>query len=646
MQLSDIKDINNKDITYLNNLGIYNIDDLVNYYPYRYDIVKRSNLDSIKIGDKVIIDGVVESIPTINYYGKKKNSMSFRINVGSRLLALIIYNRGFLRSKIKVGTVINVRGKYVSLNKIIVSSIAFGSLSDESKVEVVYHESSSINSLRINAYIKEALSNYNVKCYIPQYLIDRYNLINKKEALFEIHFPTSTSKLKRSINMLKYEELFLFMLKINKLRLNRNNNDGIKRNVDKKLIYDFVNRLPFRLTVDQLKSVKDIYQDLTSNKRMNRLIEGDVGSGKTIVAFIALYINYLSGYQGALMAPTEVLSYQHFNNIKNYMSDINIEILTGSTKIKDKKEILNRLKNKEIDILIGTHSLFSEDVVYNNLGLVITDEQHRFGVNQRLLLKNKGVKPDILYLSATPIPRTYALTIYGDMDLSIIKTVPSGKKPIITKVYNNNQIKEVLTKMHKELKNKHQIYVVAPLVLESDNSDLESVYELLDKMNKAFSKIATIEIMHGKMSGDDKDRVIKDFKDNKINILISTTVIEVGVDVKNATMIVIFDAHQFGLSTLHQLRGRVGRNNIDSYCILISDKDTKRLKIMENTLDGFKISEEDFHLRGSGDLFGLRQSGDMNFKLASIKRDYKLLVKAKEDSLEYLKKYIKMNKLQ
>ena len=635
MELNYLKNIKDRTIKYLNNLGIYNIDDLVSYYPYRYEIIKRSDINSINIGDKIIIDGVVESNPIVYYYGKKKNSMSFRLNVNSRIIGITIYNRAFLKSKIKIGSIINIRGKYVSLNKVIATTISIGYLPDKSIVEVIYHESSKINSKEINGFIIEALKDYCAKEYVPNYLIDKYGFIDKLDALKEIHKPTSSTKLKRSINMLKYEELFLFMLKINSLKLERDNNDGIKRNIDKKLVYEFISKLPFKLTVDQIKSIKDIYNDLTSSKRMNRLVEGDVGSGKTIVAFIALYINYLSGYQGVLMAPTEVLAIQHFSNIKKYMNNINIEILTGSTK--NRKELLRNLLNKEIDILIGTHSLFSHDVIYNNLGLVITDEQHRFGVNQRGLLKNKGSSLDVLYLSATPIPRTYALTLYGDMDLSIIKTTPSGKRTIITKVVKNSEIKKVLSMMLSELKKKHQIYVIAPLANEIDDSDSQSVYDLCDKMNRAFGKIATTKVIHGKMDSIKKDKVMNDFKNNKIDILVSTTVIEVGVDVKNATMIVIFDAHQFGLSTLHQLRGRVGRNELQSYCILVSDSETDRLKIMESTNDGFKISEEDFKLRGSGDLFGLRQSGELQFKLASIKRDYNMLLKAKEDSLEYLK---------
>ena len=635
MQLSDIFGIGSKTIKHLNNLGIYNIEDLVTYYPYRYEIIKRSDLNSINDGDKVIIDGIIETIPNVNYYGKRKNSMNFRINTGTRILVITIYNRAFLKNKIKVGNSIIVRGKYVGFNKIIASDINFGLLSNESKVEIIYHESSNITSKEINSCINNVLNSYKAIDYIPKYLRDKYSFIHKIEALKEIHNPTSTSKLKMSINMLKYEELFIFMAKINRLKLSRNKSIGIKRDIDKRLVYNFINKLPFKLTSDQVSSVKDIYNDLTNSKIMNRLIEGDVGSGKTIVAFIALYINYLSNYQGVLMAPTEVLAFQHFSNIKKYMSNINIEILTGSTKSKDRCDILTRLKNKEIDILIGTHSLFSEDVIYNNLGLVITDEQHRFGVRERASLRNKGVTPDILYLSATPIPRTYALTIYGDMDISIINTVPSGKKKIITLLKKNSEIKDVLTMMLKELKDKHQIYVIAPFVEEND-SNLMSVNDLCENMNKAFGKIAKTGNLYGKMSSKEKDKVMAKFKNKEIDILVSTTVIEVGVDMENATMIVIFGAERFGLSTLHQLRGRVGRNNLQSYCILVSDKDTERLKVMEKTSNGFEISEEDFKLRGSGDLFGIRQSGDMKFKLANIKRDYKLLLKAKEDSLEYL----------
>ena len=423
------------------------------------------------------------------------------------------------------------------------------------------------------------------------------------------------------------------MLKMDNLKKDKKNKIGLTRNVDRSKVDKFINNLPFALTKDQLDSIDNIFNDLNSPNRMNRLLQGDVGSGKTIVAIIALYINYLSNYQGALMAPTEVLAYQHYQNLKKLFKDydIKIELLTGSLKQKEKKDIYQKLINKETDIIIATHALFSNDVKYNNLGLVITDEQHRFGVNQRSNLKNKGITPDILYLSATPIPRTYALTIYGDMDVSSIKTMPSGRKKIKTYLKSNKDIKDVLTLIYEEIKSKHQIYVIAPLIEESDKIDLENVNELEEEMSKAFSKVCKIGVMHGKMDKQEKDKVMEEFKKGDITILISTTVIEVGVDVPNATTIVIFDAYRFGLSQLHQLRGRVGRNDMQSYCILISDKEAERLDIMTKTTDGFKISEEDFKLRGSGDLFGTKQSGDMHFKVADFKTDYNILLKAKED---------------
>lgn len=645
MELNIIKGIGDKTITLLNKLNIYTIDDLVNYYPFRYEILEKTDLNS----DRVVIDGVVETNPLFIRLRGKLDKMSFRVRLDDRICNVVIFNRGFLRNNIKINTTITIIGKYdIKHNTITASDIKFGSISSLPKITPVYHTVSKITSKQINNYILKVIDDIKVTDIIPSILLDKYKLIPKSEAIREIHRPDDMHLLKNAINHIKYEELFLFMLKMNELKRNRVKVIGIKKDVDKNNVLEFINNLPFKLTNDQLKVVDEIYNDLTSNIVMNRLVQGDVGSGKTIVSFIAIYINYLAGYQSALMAPTELLAYQHYLNIKNIFKDydIKVELLTGKTK--NKKKLLEDLKNNKIDVLIGTHALIEDSVVFNNLGLVITDEQHRFGVNQRSNLKNKGINPDILYMSATPIPRTYALTIYGDMDVSSIKTMPSGRVPVKTYLKKNSEIKEVLTMMYEELKNKHQIYVIAPLIEESDKIDLENVYELEEKFNKAFKGIYKVGVLHGKMTKDEKDNVMESFKNNDIQILISTTVIEVGIDIPNATMMVIFDSYRFGLSQLHQLRGRVGRNSLQSYCILISDYEKERLDILTLTTDGFKISEEDFRLRGSGDLFGIRQSGDMSFRLADIKKDYNILIKAKEDAnyiLDNIDNYPYLNKL-
>ena len=634
MNIDTLKGIGPKTSKIFQNNGIITINDLMSYYPFRYDVLKRSNINDITDDDKIIIDGIVESNPSLFFFNKKMNKMTFKFNIGTHLLNVSIFNRGFLKSKINVGVKLIIIGKYDKIkNTIVASDIRFGVLPSIPVIEPIYHSFGGITSNQIRNYIN-SVDNFEVVEYVPEYLKEKYKLIDKKDAVKYVHNPKSDLTLKQGLAYLKYEELFLFMLKMNSLKRNKKNKIGLSRYVDKNKVIEFIDTLPFKLTEDQSKCVDKIYDDLMSESRMNRLVQGDVGSGKTIVAIIALYINYLSGYQGALMAPTEVLAYQHLSNLKKIFKDlnINIEILTGNIKAKEKKEIYNRLENKEIDIIIGTHALFSTDVTYNNLGLVITDEQHRFGVNQRANLKNKGITPDILYLSATPIPRTYALTIYGDMDVSSIKTMPSGRKEIITYLKNSKDIKEVLELMYEQIKEKHQIYVIAPLIEESDKIDLENVEKLKEKMESAFGKVCRIDVMHGKMDKAEKDKVMQDFNNGDITILISTTVIEVGVDVKNATMMVIFDSYRFGLSQLHQLRGRVGRNELQSYCILISDKEADRLNIMTKTTDGFKISEEDFKLRGSGDLFGVRQSGDMNFHVADFKTDFNILMKAKEDT--------------
>lgn len=642
--LDKVKGIGPKSKMLLGKLGIETVEDLVSHYPFRYEKIVRSDLSKAEEQDKVIIDGKVDGAPILVRLKGNLNKMNIRVVTGEgKVVGVSIFNRAFLKSQLTVGTSITVFGKYEkSKNIILASEIRLGLLPKGTKIESVYHGTAGLSSKNIAVFINNAIMQYGNEIidYIPKEYIEKYDFLNKKTSLNIVHNPSTMEKLKEATIRLKYEELFLFMTKINYLKIkNQNIKNGIERSYKKEELDKLIKSLPFELTEDQLKVLEEIKEDLVSKKRMNRLLQGDVGSGKTIISILALYINYLSGYQGALMVPTEILANQHFETVKKILKDTNtkVELLIGSLSKKEKDIIHEKLKNHEIDIVIGTHALIQDDVEYDNLGLVITDEQHRFGVMQRTNLKDKGIMPDVLYMSATPIPRTYALTIYGDMDISIIESLPKGRKPIKTYLKKNNEIKDVLEQMYNELKENHQIYVIAPLIEESETLDLTTVNELKDKMESAFGSKYNIGVVHGKLSGKDKDKIMSNFEQNKIQILISTTVIEVGVDVPNTTMIVIFDANRFGLSTLHQLRGRVGRSALESKCILISDTDAERLKVMTKTNNGFEISEEDFKLRGHGDLFGTKQSGDMTFKIANVKEDYKILLQTKKDSLKFLK---------
>ena len=636
MDIELVKGVGKVTLEYLKKLQIFTINDLIEYYPYRYNIIRIVPIKDATLGETCTIRGIIDTEPKVTYI-KRLNKLSFRVLTDNYLVNVVIFNRAFMKNQLKIGRMINLTGKYDDKrNQFTANDINFEMING-SKIYPVYHLINGLKNKTLTNIIREAInSNITLEDYIPDYLVLKYNFLDKYKASLIIHDPNDYNDLKKAKLRTIYEELFIFMFKMNYLKYKYTlDNVGIQRRVDKKLVEEYIGNLPFKLTDDQLNTVKEIYHDLTHKERMNRLILGDVGSGKTCVAEIAMYINYLSGYQSAMMAPTEILARQHFEGISKDFSryGIRVGLLVGSLKKSEKNKVCEQLVNGEIDVLIGTHALISEGVEFNNLGLVITDEQHRFGVNQRSNLQNKGQLCDVLYLSATPIPRTYALTIYGDMDTSLIKTKPSGRKEIITKVFNMKQIKDVLSSMLNEIKNGHQVYVVAPLIEDEDgNSDLNDVIKLKDKFNVAFNNKVNIEILHGKMKNKEKDGVMESFKNGITKVLISTTVIEVGVDVKNSTMMVIFNAERFGLATLHQLRGRVGRNDLQSYCYLLSDKDVPRLKVMEESNDGFYISEKDFELRGEGDLFGTKQSGDMVFKMGDIRRDYKILVQCKNDA--------------
>lgn len=637
--LSNIKGLGPKTIETLKNININNIEDLVYYYPYRHEIVRLNDIKEAKDKDNVVIECIVDSVPLTRRFRANMTSLTFRAMSSKKMIAVMIFNRAFLKSQIKPGSIVTVIGKYDALkNTVIASDIKFERLQTGSIIPV-YHLTTGLTSKALKKYIDEALTKFdNYIDYVPDYLNERYNLISKKSAVNMIHNPKNEDEVKKALIKLKYEELFQFMFKINYLKeVNKESKIGYLRNVDPEDVNEFIRSLPFELTADQDTAIEEIYKDMTSSKRMNRMLQGDVGSGKTIVSVIAAYINYLGKYQTALMAPTEVLAYQHYESIKNILAGTNIrvDILSGSMKKKEKDEVVEKLKDGKIDFIIGTHALLSDNVVFKNLGLVITDEQHRFGVNQRASLKNKGLLPDVLYMSATPIPRTFALTIYGDMDISNIKTKPKGRKEIKTIIKSEKELVQVYDMMKREIDNHHQVYIVSPLIEDSEVIDLTAVNEIKRNIELYFNKTVKSAILHGKLSKTDKDKIMDDFKNGKIDVLISTTVIEVGIDVKNATMMIIYDAERFGLATLHQLRGRVGRNEYDCTCILIGDESCERLKVLCESNDGFYITEKDYEMRGEGDLFGVKQSGDMSFKIANLHEDMKILLQARDDSKEF-----------
>ena len=639
--LEDVKGIGPKTVGLLNKLGIKTIDDLINYYPFRYNKIELTNLSD----GEVIVNGLIETAPMTTYIKRNLNKMVFRVMIENYLVDVVIFNRAFMKNNLRRGKEITLIGEYDSKkNSITCQDIRFNKITG-STIEPVYRLTQGISSRVLNQFIISALeTNPVMRDYIPDYLIEKYEFLDKEEAIKLIHNPTNDKIMEEAINRLKYEELFKFLFKINYLKANRKEEIGLKRDKPFDKVYDFINDLPFELTKDQVKAYEDILDDLTNPSRMNRLLLGDVGSGKTIVCVIAIFYNFLSGYQSALLAPTEILATQHFYNINKLFKKYNIrvELLKGGMRKKEKELILEDLKSGDIDLLIGTHAMLEGNVEFNNLGLVITDEQHRFGVNQRSVFQNKGVLADVLYMSATPIPRTYALTIYGDMDISLIKTKPKGRLPIKTSLIKNKDIKEALYMMLDEIKEGHQIYIVSPYI-ESEEDELKDVKKLKQNIDTAFNNKIPSEILHGRLKPAEKEKVMENFKNGITKILISTTVIEVGVDVSNATMMVIFNAERFGLATLHQLRGRIGRNALESKCILVSDKQSKRLEVLTESDDGFYISEMDFKLRGEGDLFGTRQSGDMTFKIANLQTDIKLVSTVNVDSSEFIKENIKNN---
>ncbi|MEW4326051.1 ATP-dependent DNA helicase RecG [Rossellomorea marisflavi] len=640
--VESIKGIGSETAVQLHAMGIRTVVDLMEYLPYRYDDFRLRDLEEVAHDERVTVEGKVHSEPALMFYGRKKSRLTLRILVGRVLVQAVFFNQPYLKKKINLHDTVTVTGKWDKNRQIItVQSHQLGPHNKQGDFEPVYALKGTIKGNALTKYIRAAFHDFGnlIEEILPNYYLEKYKLSGRLDALYQMHFPDSPQAMKQARRRFVFEEFLLFQLKMQALRkFEREHSHGISQQYDIDKIQSFTDTLPFPLTNAQKRVVNEISADMKSPYRMNRLLQGDVGSGKTVVSAIALYSSVTAGYQGALMVPTEILAEQHADSLSALLepTGTTVALLTSSVKGKRRALLLEKLKEGEIDILIGTHALIQGDVEFENLGLVVTDEQHRFGVNQRRVLREKGGSPDVLFMTATPIPRTLAITVFGEMDVSIIDEMPAGRKAIETYWAKEDMLTRVLAFMEKELKAGRQAYVICPLIEESDKLDVQNSIDVYNQLSQHFLGRFSVGLMHGRLHPDEKEEVMRSFSRNEVQVLVSTTVVEVGVNVPNATFMLIYDAERFGLSTLHQLRGRVGRGDDQSYCILLADPKTEvgkeRMKIMTETNDGFVLSEKDLELRGPGDFFGRKQSGMPEFKVADMIHDYRALEVARDDA--------------
>lgn len=648
--IKNLKSVGPKRLKLLNSIGIFSIKDLLYFYPRRYeDSSKILKLSEGIIGEKSTFRCRILSLFDNRNLRKGLSITSFLIEDDSAEAKLIFFNNRFIKNTIDFGETYLIYGKYerfrgrIQLTSPEIEKV--DNVRNLGRIRGIYNQTKGLTNNNIDYLIDQVIDKNLFEECIPNDLIKKYSLIDKNKAIKNIHRPENRKAYALSKQRLVYEELLFFELSILSMQNKNNSSHGIKFNIPNK-IYEFINNLPYKLTTGQEKVLKDITDDMQNGKSVNRLIQGDVGSGKTIVSIILSLVAVLNGYQCAIMAPTEILAKQHFENFNSLLEDygIRIKLLVGSTPSKVKKEILTNTANGMIDILIGTHSLIEDDVKFFNLGLNVIDEQHRFGVIQRSKLRYKNDKACNIIMSATPIPRTLSLILYADLDISIIDTMPGGRKNIKTLAINSSQVNEALTFIEKELNAGHQAYVICSLIEDNEDfENLESVEKVFKDLKKFF-KNYKLALLHGRLSTDEKNKVMEDFKNRKIDLIVSTTVIEVGINVANATVMMIYNAERFGLSTLHQLRGRVGRGDAQSYCILFNNSKSeiswRRMKIMTDSTDGFYIANKDLELRGFGDILGVRQSGIPNLRLANPLKDQKILSYASTDAKNILKEDI------
>jgi ATP-dependent DNA helicase RecG len=643
--VSDVKGIGEKFAEDLQTLNIHTVEDLLLHFPSRYDVLEILPLSELIHEDKVTIEGRVISAPSLSFFGRKKSRLSFNVEVENIAVKVVMFNRAFAKKQIKIDDVITLTGKWDAHRlQITVSNYQKGSMEKSSDIQPIYSVRGDVTTYRLKKAIQQAIQDYGnqMEEILPQDLLTSYKIPSRKDAIKTMHFPASRIALKHARRRFTYEEFLLFQLKIQILRKRRREaTTGNAQDFDESKIRRFISQFPYALTNAQNKSLRQILADMKSPYRMNRLLQGDVGSGKTAVAAIGLYATITASKQGALMVPTEILAEQHYQSLKEMFGELaRVELLTGSIKGKKRKEILSDLENHKIHILVGTHALIQDDVHFKTLGLVVVDEQHRFGVEQRRTLSNKGLHPDVLFMTATPIPRTLAITAFGDMDVSVIDEMPAGRKDIETYWTKANTFDRVLGFIEKHVNNGEQAYIICPLIEESEKLDIQDAVDLYNQLVEYYPSTINVGLMHGRLPADEKEQVMKQFAVNDVQVLVSTTVVEVGVNVPNATIMVIYDAERFGLSQLHQLRGRVGRGDKQSYCILIADPKSEtgkeRMRIMTETNNGFELSEQDLKLRGPGDFFGTKQSGLPDFKVADMIHDYRALETARNDAQEII----------
>ncbi|WP_194190520.1 ATP-dependent DNA helicase RecG [Clostridium chrysemydis] len=638
--INQLKGVGPKSIEKLNKIGIFNILDLLVYFPRDYEFINGNiPVKDIESEEKQILRCKVKRIKGDMRTKTRKVITTIEFEYLGHIVNGKWFNQSYIKTKFKIGEEYNLLGKFkkVSNSLEVTNPIISSNAALKSEIIPKYPLKGDVTNNFIVKLVGVVLDNFKINEILPKDILEKFNLVDFDEAIREIHFPSDRQRLEKSITRLKFQELFTYSMKLLLLKEQKRLKNGIGFNWTDEL-NDLRESLPFALTNAQSKVVRSILKDQKSSYPMNRLVQGDVGSGKTIVALIAIFNAYKNGFQSAFMAPTEILATQHYLEAKKIFENFNIdlELLTGSTTKKEKVRIKDKIREGNPLVVIGTHALIQDDVEFSNLGLVITDEQHRFGVEQRSKLINKGKQADTLVMTATPIPRTLALYVYSDLDISAIDELPPGRKKIDTKFFLEDQRDLAYRLALDEINKGRQAYIVCPLIEDNEKMELNSVENVYDNLSNGIFKGIQIEYLHGKMKAKEKDDIINRFKSGETKVVISTTVIEVGVNVPNATLMIVENAERFGLAQLHQLRGRVGRGEFESYCILIakakSNTTKKRMEILCESTDGFYISEQDLKLRGSGELFGIRQSGDAGFILADLYDDMKILISARSEA--------------